>query len=362
MKVAVISLGSKSSLMVANALKKYFDIVDSIDIRDIEVSLSGERPEVLYAGKPLGKYNCIYAKGSFRYEPLLRSITAALYKDCYMPIKATAFTVGHDKLLTQLDMQQHKIPMPITYISSTTEAAKKILKKVNYPIIMKFPSGTGGKGVMYAESFAAASSMLDALTALRQPFIIQEYVETSGVDIRAIVVGDRVVAAMKRKAEIGEKRANIHAGGAGEACTLDTYTKKIAVDAAKAIGADICGVDMLESVKGPLVIEVNVSPGLQGITAATKIDVADKIAGYLYEKTREFTESGKKIGAKEILNEIETKPKEIITSLDFRGNRILLPELITKITGFSDKEEFSIKGDKDGLIIKRFGVGERRKG
>src|SRR3990167_9934619 len=108
MKAAVISLGSKSSLMVANALKKYFDIVDNIDIRDIEVSLSGERPEVLYAGKPLGKYNCIYEKGSFRYEPLLRSITAVLYKDCYMPIKATAFTVGHDKLLTQLDMQQHK--------------------------------------------------------------------------------------------------------------------------------------------------------------------------------------------------------------------------------------------------------------
>src|SRR3989338_3165448 len=353
MKAALISLGSKSSKMLLRALKKYFSSVDDIDVREIEVSLGGDTPEVLYKGKPLEKYECIYAKGSFRYGQLLRSITVALCKTTYMPISAAAFTVGHDKLLTQLDIQQHKIPMPKTYLSATTEAAKNILKKINYPIIMKFPSGTGGKGVMYAESFAAASSMLDALTALRQPFIIQEYVETGGVDMRAIVVGDKVVASMKRKADMGEKRSNIHAGGTGEAYTLDFHTKKIAVDAAKAIGADICAVDMLDTIKGPVVIEVNLSPGFQCITEATKIDVADKIAKYLYERTKESYEKGKKKGAKEILSEIGIEEeKEIITNVDFRGGRMLLPEIITKITNFDDKKELSIKAKKGELVIK----------
>ena len=279
-----------------------------------------------------------------------------------MPIKPGAFTVGHDKLLTQLDIQQHKIPMPTTYIAATTEAAKKILKKVNYPIVMKFPHGSHGKGVMFAESYSSAASMLDALAALRQPFIIQEYVETSGADIRAIVVGNKVVAAMKRKAEFGEKRANIHSGGSGEPCELDTYTKNLAIKAAEAVEADICAVDLLESVKGPTVIEINLSPGLQGITQATKINVADKIAKFLFTKTKELAESGKKETTKDILKEIEAAPSnEIITHLDFRGNRILLPEVITNITKFTEKDEFSIKASKGELAVKKFGVGEEKK-
>ena len=96
---------------------------------------------------------------------------------------------------------------------------KELLTKVNYPIVMKFPEGTQGKGVMFADSISSASSMLDALGALRQPFIIQEYVETGGRDIRALVVGDKVIAAMCRQAQRDEKRANIHAGGSGEYVT-----------------------------------------------------------------------------------------------------------------------------------------------
>ena len=348
--------------MIVKEMEKYFKSVDDIDLKNIEVNLGSNALEVLYEGKPLGEYDCIYLKGSFRYETLLRSIATALYDKSYMPIKPGAFTVGHDKLLTQLDIQQHKIPMPTTYIAATTEAAKKILKKVNYPIVMKFPHGSHGKGVMFAESYSSAASMLDALAALRQPFIIQEYVETSGADIRAIVVGNKVVAAMKRKAEFGEKRANIHSGGSGEPCELDTYTKNLAIKAAEAVEADICAVDLLESVKGPTVIEINLSPGLQGITQATKINVADKIAKFLFTKTKELAESGKKETTKDILKEIEAAPSnEIITHLDFRGNRILLPEVITNITKFTEKDEFSIKASKGELAVKKFGVGEEKK-
>ncbi|MCK4522161.1 MAG: ATP-grasp domain-containing protein, partial [Nanoarchaeota archaeon] len=207
MKSAVISLGSVSSKWIVKAMSKYFDSVDDIDIRDIEINISAEKLNVLYKGKQLNDYDCIYAKGSFRYQPILRAITTALYDTTYMPIKAPAFTVGHDKVLTQLDIQKNKIPMPKTYLSSSAQAAKKILEKMNYPIVMKFPSGTQGKGVMFADSYSSASSMLDALSALRQPFLIQEYVETGGVDTRAIVIGDKVVASMKRESTQGEKRA-----------------------------------------------------------------------------------------------------------------------------------------------------------
>src|SRR3989338_7671004 len=199
MIAAVMSLGSKSSQWILESMKKYFDSVDSIDLRDVEVTLGAGKLEVLYEGKELPQYSCIYARGSFRYSTLLRSITRGLYRRSYMPIKPETFTLGHDKLLTHLALQHFGIPMPATYLASSTRAAKKILNEISYPVVLKFPHGTQGKGVMFAESFAAASSMLEALMALKQPFLIQEYIETEGRDIRAIVAGDKVIASIDRK-------------------------------------------------------------------------------------------------------------------------------------------------------------------
>ncbi len=358
MKAALISLGSESSKWTIKEMKKYFELVDDIALKELEVNLGRGKLEVLYHGKPLPKYDCVYAKGSFRYAPLLQSITRALFSTCYMPIKPAAFTVGHDKLLTHLALQYYKIPMPETYLASSPDSAKKILEKVHYPITLKFPHGTQGKGVMFAESFASASSMLDALETLRQPFLIQEFVETAGTDIRAIVVGDKVVAAMKRKAVSGEKRANIHAGGKGEACILDAHTKKIAVDTAKSIGAEICAVDMLESVKGPQVIEANLSPGLQGITEATETNIADKIAKFLYEKTKEFTEKDKKTESNKIFEDLgisttEKTGQQIIANLDIRTNKILLPKVVNDIAKFNEKEDVIIKVSKGKIFVER---------
>ncbi len=354
MKAAIISLGSKSSVMLAEAMQNHFDSCEMLDLRKIEVNLS-QNMQILYEGEPMKEYDCVYLKGSYKYEQLMRSISNSLYSKTYMPIKPIAFSIAHDKIYTQLDIQNNNIPMPATYVTATMEGAKNILKKVNYPIIMKFPHGTQGKGVMYADSFASASSILDALDSLKQPFLIQEYVETGGVDIRAIVVGDKVVASMKRKAELGEKRANIHAGGKGEPVLLDNYTKKIAVAAAQAIGAEVCGVDMLEDVKGPVVLEINISPGLQGITATTEIDIADKIAGYLYEKAKERKESKKIKETKEILKDIDSAvAQDIISQLDFRGNRILLPEVVSKISKFNEKEEVCINVKNGQITLKRF--------
>ena len=361
MKAAIFSLESKSSKMTLEAMKKYFDEVESVNIRNVEVMLGRKEISILYNGKALPKYDCVYAKGSFRYAPLLRSITTALYDTTYMPIKPNSFTLGHDKLLTQLALQYYKIPMPDTYVVPSIGAAKKILEQMNFPIIIKVPHGTQGKGVMFAESFAAASSMLDAIETLKRPFIIQEYIETDGSDIRAIVVGDKVVASMKRKAVQGEKRANIHAGGKGEPIILDTLTKKIAVTTAKSIGAEICAVDILEAVKGPEVIEANLSPGLQGITSVTKIDVADKIAKYLHEKTVEFMDKGRSSEASKVFTDLGVShpdkngnEQQLITNLDFRSERILLPKIISSIAKFEEKDEIVIKAQKGKISLERY--------
>ncbi len=355
MKFAIISLGSKSSLMVAEAAKKYFEQVELIDLKHIEVRL-GKDGGIFYQNKPFENYDCVYVKGSFRYANLLQSIAAMLQgKIPYMPLPAHSFNTVHNKLLTHLVLQQHNLPMPKTYIPSTTEAARELLKKVSYPIVMKFPEGTQGKGVMFADSYGSASSLLDALGALNQPFIIQEYIETGGTDIRVLVVGDRVVGAMKRKAQTEEKRANIHAGGTGQSVQLSREVINLAIDAAQALQVGICGVDILEGPRGPLVIEANISPGLQGLSKVVTIDVADEIAQFLAEKTSQALGIKKDKVTKEMLDEItKDGPKEgqeVVTKLTFRGERILLPEFVTRIADFSDRKEYSVKAEKGRLEI-----------
>lgn len=356
MKAALISLGSVSSKWIYESMKKYFDEVDHINIKYLEMNLDSRKPEILYRGEPLKKYDCIHIRGSFRYANLLGSMTSTLKNKSYIPFSPDSFSIGHDKILTHVKLQEFRIPMPTTYLSSSITAAKKILERLNYPIILKLPSGTQGKGVLFADSYASASSILDTLHSLNQPFLIQEYVETGGVDIRAIVVGDKVVASMKRVAVEGEKRANIHAGGKGKPVELDFYVKKIAVESAKAVGAEICAIDILDSSKGPVVIEINLSPGLQGIQACTKIDVADKIARYLYKKTKSIYDAKKEKAASEILVDagVSDVPKEIITNVDFRGKRILLPEIATKVSEISENNEVIIRFSSGKVSLEKF--------
>jgi ribosomal protein S6--L-glutamate ligase len=359
MKAAIISLRSVSSKWIAEALKSYFDEVDDISLNDMEVRTSTHGLILRYKGGKLPEYDCIYAKGSFRFPLLLRSVAEVLSKKCYMPLRPDAYTVGTDKWLTYLLLQKNGVPMPATYLSPTLNIAKKILKEVTYPVIMKFPSGTQGKGVMYAGDYAAASSMLDALSTLNQAVIIQEYIETDGTDMRLIVAGEEVVAAMRRIAVSEEKRANIHAGGKGIAFEPDEITKRVAIRTAQAVGADICAVDLLPSAKGPLVIEVNLSPGLQGITKATNSDVADKIAKFLYKKTGEYISKKSSSDSSDVFKEMgidhhsHEKTTEIITNLEFRGHRVLLPESVTNLAKLNEKDEYVVKIEGKDLVVKK---------
>lgn len=345
MKAALASLGSKSSMMIADALTKYFDTVDRLRIEDFDASLGDA--QVYYGGQPFPDYDCIYLRGSYRYANLLSTLTILLRDRAYLPVSPTAFRLGHDKLLTHLRLQAHNIPQPRTYLVSTAHSAKKVLKQVTFPVILKLPGGTHGRGVMIAESAESAKSMMDVLALLNQPFLVQEYIETGGTDIRAIVVGDKVVAAMQRKARSGEKRANIHAGGTGERIALDTKTANAAVAAARACRADVCAIDLLKGSKGPLVLEINLSPGLQAISKVSNVDVADKIAQYLYQRAKERrVEKEKAVIKEELASELE-----IHSELDFRGNRILLPEIVTKGTKFTTRNEVVLKIKKGKLEI-----------
>lgn len=354
-RAAIISQGSTSSKWTYEAMKNYFDEVDDINLKDIEINFSGKTAEILCKGTPLKEYDCIYAKGSFRFAQLLRTLTTILEGKCYLPTNPNAYTIAHDKLLTQLTLQQHNIPMPKTYISSTIESARKLLEGLNYPIIMKFPTGTQGKGVMFADSFASASSILDALSELKQSFIIQEFIDTGNSDVRVFVVGDKVVASMVRRGKPEEKRAGIHTGGQGENYTVDEETREICINAARVTGSEVCGVDLLESARGHLVIETNISPGLQGITKASKIDVADKIASHLHKKTIEWLEKKDKRNKKDIMADINGQG-HIITNLDFRGMKILLPEMVTKSTKITSKDLVEMTFKKGKVTISKMDI------
>jgi ribosomal protein S6--L-glutamate ligase len=339
LKAALFSMDSISSNRIFAAMQKYFGSVDHFDIRKVEVRIGSGTPRILYKGCEIkNSYDCVYLKSSFRFSLMLKTLATFFQGKAYMPSDPESFTIVNDKIFTHIALEKAGVSSPETYITSTVSEAKRVLKELKFPIIIKTPGGTHGKGVMYAESFAAAASILDTMSELRQTVLLQEYIETGGCDIRAIVVGDRVAASMARKAVKEEKRANLHAGGVAEPVELDANTKKIAVQAAKALNSEICGIDILQGVKGPLVIEANLSPGMQGIMKATGKDVANEIAKFLFKKSEEFRKTGL-TNAEAIVKEVSARSEQqIITSLDFRGERILLPVVATKLSGLGEQD------------------------
>jgi len=351
MKLAIIGLKGISGQNILKEAEKYFDSVDFLNIRDIEVNINSTGSKILCNGEEIKDYDCIYCRGSYKYALLLTAVTELLDNKCYMPTKPRAFIAGHNKFLTSLELYKHKIPTPQTYIAATLEAAKNILEKISYPIIIKLPSGTHGKGVMFADSYASASSVLDTLEVSKQPYILQEYIETNSTDIRALVLGDKVIGAMRRKAKKGEKRANIHMGGMGYYIELDNQTERTAIKAAESLGIDICAVDILEDVPSK-VIEVNLSPGLSGITKATGINYADKIAKFLCYKTKEFKSKKHEVDYQEVVNNLDNK-SEIITNVDLKLGRIRLPPIVTKLSRFQDDDDIIIKTFNGKIIIKK---------
>jgi ribosomal protein S6--L-glutamate ligase len=200
---------------------------------------------------------------------------------------------ARDKLRSLQVLVAKGVPVPPTLMARNPESVEWCIEQLGGPpVILKLLQGTQGVGVMIAESLTAAEAILDAMWGLNQNILVQKFIaESKGRDLRCIVVGGRVVAAMRRVARAGAFRSNIHRGGRGEGIAEVTPdVARVALDASRAIGLEVSGVDMLESSNGPLVTEVNVSPGLEGIEAATGTDVAAEIVRY----ARDFALAAKK--------------------------------------------------------------------
>jgi ribosomal protein S6--L-glutamate ligase len=199
---------------------------------------------------------------------------------------ALAIAQSRDKLRCLQLLSQHGIDIPRTVMARTPSQIERALQVVGGPpVVVKLVQGTQGIGVMLAETQSALEAILDTLWGLGQNILIQELIpESRGRDLRALVVGRKVVASMRRIARVGEFRSNIHRGGEGRIATLDADYERVAIEAAKVTGLDVAGVDMLESRFGPKVIEINSSPGFEGLEAATGLDIADKILSYAFEE------------------------------------------------------------------------------
>jgi len=193
--------------------------------------------------------------------------------------RAAAIRQARDKLQTLQILAARGIRFPRTVLARRPGQFEEALERVGGPpVVLKLLQGTQGVGVILAETRAAAASILDSLWGLRQDVLVQEYVaESAGRDVRALVVGGKLVAAMRRQARTGEWRSNIHRGGAGTRVELDPAYTHAALVAAEAVGLDVAGVDLLEGRDGPLVIEVNASPGFEGLEQVCGIDAAGSI-------------------------------------------------------------------------------------
>jgi ribosomal protein S6--L-glutamate ligase len=190
---------------------------------------------------------------------------------------------SRNKLLTMQHLAQNNIPIPKTIYSKNRSTLEKELDVLSSDkFIIKFLEGTHGLGVMLAESKKSAISIIDSMQSLNTPVLIQEFIaEAKGEDIRAYVVGEKVVAAMKRSSNGMDFRSNVHRGGSATAIKLTQEEHDIAISCAQSLGLHVAGIDLIRSNKGPLVIEANSSAGLEGIEGATKINIAEEIIKYL---------------------------------------------------------------------------------
>ncbi len=198
---------------------------------------------------------------------------------------------SRDKLRSLQILAKNGLPMPITGFAHSPQDTDDVIKSVGgAPIVIKLIEGMRGHGVVLADTHTAAKSVVNAFKELNADILVQEFIkESSGSDIRCVVLGNKVIAAMERTAVEGEFRANVHLGGQTKQIKITAEERAIAVRAAKVLGLDLAGVDMLRSKRGPLILEVNSSLGLKGIEAATGIDLADMIIEYIEKNAKPYT-------------------------------------------------------------------------
>lgn len=300
MKICILSRGPKlySTRRLVEAAEDLGHEAEVINPLKCYMNIASNQPKVHYRDRTLDDFDAIIprigASVTFYGTAVLRQFEMS---GVYAANESVAITRARDKLRSLQLMAKKGIGLPITGFAHSTKETDDLIQIVGgAPLVIKMLSGTQGKGVVLAENKKAASSVIEMLRGLDAHFLVQEFIkEAGGADIRCFVVGDKVVASMKRQAAEGEFRSNLHRGGTAEIIKIKPDERLTAVRAAKAMGLNICGVDLLRSNHGPLVMEVNSSPGLEGIEKATQKNIAGMIIKFI-EKSLETKKSNKTRG------------------------------------------------------------------
>jgi ribosomal protein S6--L-glutamate ligase len=286
MKIAILSRGPKlySTRRLVEAAEQRGHEVIVLDHLKCVLVIEKGNPHIFYGGKEVTGIDAIIP----RIGTSVTFYGAAVVRQfeqmkVFSSVESQALVRSRDKLRSLQLLAKAGIGMPKTAFASAPRNIDNVLEQVGgAPVVIKLLEGTQGIGVILAETHKSAKSVIESFLALKANILVQEFIkEAGGADIRAFIVDGKIVGAMKRQGLPGEFRSNLHRGGSANVIELTKEERETAIKAAKKLGLAIAGVDMLQSSRGPLVMEVNSSPGLEGIEGATGVDIAGKIIEYV---------------------------------------------------------------------------------
>ena len=293
MKIAILSRSKSiySTNRLVEAAQARGHEVRVIDHVRCFMDITSDRPSIHYKDEEFGPEHFdaviprIGASVTFYGTAVVRQFEMM---GVYSVNESVAITRSRDKLRSLQLLSRKKIGIPVTAFANSPDDVPGLIREVGgAPLVIKLLEGTQGIGVVLAETRTAAKSVIQGFMGLSANILVQEYIkEAGGSDLRCFVVGGKVIAAMQRTAPDGDFRSNLHRGGTATLVKLTAQERRTAVNAAKIMGLNVCGVDLLRSNRGPLVMEVNSSPGLGGIEAATNKDVADIIVEFIEKEAR----------------------------------------------------------------------------
>ncbi len=291
MKIAILSRNKKlySTRRLIEAGTERGHDVHCFDTTKCYMDTASHRPSVHYKGEKLEGFNAVIprigASITFYGTAVLRQFEMM---GVYPLNESVGISRSRDKLRSLQILSRHGIGLPLTGFANSPDDTEALIKIVNgAPLVVKLLQGTQGKGVVLAESHKAAQSLIEAFRNLKASFLVQEFIkEAGGADIRCFVIGEKVVASMMRQGKEGEFRSNLHRGGTATGIKLTPEERSTAVRAARHMGLNVSGVDILRSNHGPVVLEVNSSPGLEGIETSTKLDVAGSIFEFIEKNAK----------------------------------------------------------------------------
>jgi ribosomal protein S6--L-glutamate ligase len=301
MKIAVLSRNAKlySTRRLIAAARERGHEVRVLDVLGCYMNIAAHNPQVHYKGENLQGFDAVIprigASVTFYGTAVLRQFEMM----GVLPLnESVAITRSRDKLRSLQLLSRKGIGLPITGFAHKPDDIGDLIKMVKgAPLVIKLLEGTQGIGVVLAETHQAAESVIEAFMGLQAQILVQEFIgEAGGSDIRCLVIDDKVVAAMKRQGKEGEFRSNLHRGGSASLIKITPEERSTAVRAAQTMGLNVAGVDLLRSNHGPVVMEVNSSPGLEGIESATGKDIAGAIIGFLEKRKQEL--GGKSTGTR----------------------------------------------------------------